>query len=75
MRQTRYVSVSKKTELVHIETPLGIVNVWLGLNGSDGSRRERVEYIPNNSFGEPKVKMLNDTVALLAIEELEGTTK
>lgn len=59
----------KKDDVLHIETPLGIVNIYVGLTDIQGRRTERVEYIPNNYAGEPKINLLNDVCAILAKEE------
>lgn len=40
---------------LHVETPLGIVNIYVGLRDATGRRVERIEVIPNNYAGEPKV--------------------
>jgi hypothetical protein len=57
--------------LLHVETPLGIVNIYTQLNDSEGRRVERVEYIPNDYAGEPKVATDNGTRAIRAVEQTE----
>src|ERR1041384_5361304 len=42
---------------LHIETPLGIVNITIGLHDADGRRVVSVETIPNDYVGEPKVTL------------------
>lgn len=42
-------------DVLHIETPLGIVNIRVGLSDSRGRRVESIEVIPNRYKGEPKV--------------------
>lgn len=74
MSNIRSITARKNDRLIHVETPLGIVNIYLGLTGADGSRRERIEYLLNDYSGEPRVKMSNDTLALLAIEEVRNET-
>ena len=44
-------------KVLHIETPLGIVNIRVGLEDSSGQRVEAIEIIPNNFAGEPKVEV------------------
>jgi hypothetical protein len=52
-RKTRSV-VAGDGELVHVETPLGIVN---GLRDRHGRRVDTVEMIPNTYAGEPRVRV------------------
>jgi hypothetical protein len=40
---------------LHIETPLGIVNITVGLTDFKGRRVDSVEVIPSNGSGDPKV--------------------
>lgn len=58
-RHTRVIAVDPegrtKTRLLHVETPLGIVNIYLGLTDIKGRRVERVDMLPNNYSGERKV--------------------
>ena len=44
-----------RARIVHIETTLGIVNVYVGLRDAHGRRVERVEMLPNRYAGEPLV--------------------
>ncbi len=44
-----------RARVVHVETELGIVNVYVGLTDNAGRRVERVEMIPNTYAGEPQV--------------------
>jgi hypothetical protein len=41
--------------LLHVETPLGIVNIRAGLSDRRGRRVDSIEVIPSNSSGERKV--------------------
>jgi hypothetical protein len=41
--------------LLHVETPLGIVNIYVGLHDSNGRRVENVQFRPNDYAGENKV--------------------
>lgn len=43
--------------LLHIETELGIVNIYCGLTDMKGRRVERVNIIPDNYIGENKVAL------------------
>lgn len=58
-RNTRVITIDpngrRKTRLLHVETPLGIVNIWVGLTDIKGRRVERVDMLPNNYSGERKV--------------------
>jgi len=47
-----------RARIVHVETPLGIVNIYVGLTDIKGRRVEAVEMIPNEYAGEPKVKVV-----------------
>ena len=49
-------TISHDKELLHIETPLGIVNIRVGLFDQKGRRVNSIEVIPNNYAGDPKVK-------------------
>ena len=42
-------------KVLHIETPLGIINIRVGLEDVEGRSVEAIEIIPNNFAGEPKV--------------------
>lgn len=53
-RKVRRATVGKD-ELLHVETPLGIVNIRTGLTDRHGRRVDSVEIIPNRYAGEPKV--------------------
>lgn len=44
-----------RARIVHVETTLGIVNIYVGLRDAHGRRVERVEMIPNRYAGEPLV--------------------
>ncbi len=48
-----------RSRIVHVETELGIVNVYVGLTDSEGHRVERVEMIPNQYAGEPVVHVMD----------------
>lgn len=41
--------------LVHVETPLGLVNIWTGLVDGAGRRVNRIEVHPNEGAGELRV--------------------
>jgi hypothetical protein len=53
MRDMR--TIHHKRGTLHVETPLGIVNITVGLNDTAGRRVEAVTFRPNNFAGEPKV--------------------
>ena len=46
---------NKKDDVLHIEVPLGIVNIRVGLEDADGNKVDSVEFLPNDYAGEPKV--------------------
>lgn len=41
--------------LLHVETPLGIVNIRVGLHDRKGRRVESIEVLENRYAGQPKV--------------------
>lgn len=48
-------SVSHRSGILHVETPLGIVNIHVGLTDRKGRRVEAICMLPNRYAGEPKV--------------------
>lgn len=54
MRRTHAISL-KAGQLLHVETPNGIVNIRTGLSDSAGREVDSVETIPNRYSGEAKV--------------------
>lgn len=55
MLDIQRVTVKRGTRIVHVETPLGIVNIHVGLSDARGRRVENVQMRPNQYAGEPKV--------------------
>lgn len=55
-RRQRSVTV-KAGDLLHVETPLGIVNIRAGLTDSLGRRVDSIETLPNDYAGEPRVEI------------------
>jgi hypothetical protein len=49
------VNPGPRVEIVHVETELGIVNIYLGLRTEGGRRIEAVFMDPNQYAGEPRV--------------------
>lgn len=47
----------KDNQLLHVETPLGIVNIRTGLRDMHGCRVDSIEIIPNRYAGEPPVTL------------------
>ncbi len=43
----RITHYGRKDPLLHIETPLGIVNIRVGLTNMDGNKVESIEVIPD----------------------------
>jgi len=52
----RVSMMRSRDPLLHIETPLGIINIRVGLHDSQGRRVESIEVIPNNYCDEPAVR-------------------
>ena len=48
-------TVVHRKGILHVETPLGIVNIHVGLHEQKGRDVERVSMLPNQYAGEPKV--------------------
>ena len=48
-------SVVHRKGVLHVETPLGIVNIYVGLTDIRGRRIEAITLNPNRYAGEPKV--------------------
>ena len=48
-------TIVHRNGILHVETPLGIVNIHVGLNDSKGRRVEAIMPIPNAYAGERKV--------------------
>lgn len=49
------VAALKSGTVVHVETPLGIINIRVGLSDANGRSVDAVEIIPSNYVGERKV--------------------
>lgn len=47
--------VNIRKGLLHVETPLGIVNIYVGLTDRRGRKVETIEMIPTALAGEPMV--------------------
>ena len=48
-------SISHRQGILHVETPLGIVNIHVGLTDNKGRKVEAISMLPNRYAGEPKV--------------------
>mgnify|MGYP001619006891 CR=1 FL=1 len=48
-------TISLRKGCLHVETPLGIVNITVGLSDTEGRRVESIETIACQCHGEPKV--------------------
>lgn len=55
MRSIVFTERNRSDNLLHVETPLGIVNIRIGLRDATGRRVDSVEVIPNAYAGEPEV--------------------
>lgn len=51
----RITHYGKRDNLLHVETPLGIVNIRVGLRNAKGQRVESIELVPNRFAGHPEV--------------------
>ena len=51
LHDTLNITPSKGKRIIHIETPLGIVNIRLGLRDKDGREVEAIEAIPDVQNG------------------------
>lgn len=47
--------LSIRKGLLHVETPLGIINIRVGLQDVKGRNVESIEVIPSCYVGEPKI--------------------
>lgn len=52
---TKQKTVVLEKGRLHVETPLGIVNITVGLSDRHGRRVESIEVIPNSYAGHKKV--------------------
>lgn len=57
MRSIRWIAPTTPDKCLHVETPLGIVNIRIGLRDADGRRVDSIEVIPNQYVGEPEVTL------------------
>jgi hypothetical protein len=67
-------TVVLRNGMLHVETPLGIVNITVGLHDSNGKRVDSIEVIPSNYAGEPK-RTRDGYANTRIIEEQEGTNQ
>lgn len=51
-----FKTVNLKHGMLHVETPLGIVNIMVGLSDSEGRRVNAIQVIPDESIGSKKVR-------------------
>jgi len=49
------VTWTKKTDVIHVETPLGIINIRCKLHDSEGRNVDSIEILNKDYAGEPKV--------------------
>ncbi len=72
MSDMRTVVMSERGKsLLHVETPLGIVNIRIGLHDAEGRRVNAVEIIPNEYAGEPRVDV-SGCRSTRMVEEVEA---
>jgi len=53
--EIKSISHNRAGQCLHIETPLGIVNIRVGLSDRRGRRVDSIEVIASNGCGDPKV--------------------
>lgn len=70
MRTIRFFP-RKGSDILHVETPLGIVNIHVGLHDTRGRRVESVTFRPNDYAGERKVRLIGTRF----VENLRPTRK
>jgi hypothetical protein len=68
--KTVSISGEKGAQYLHVETDLGIVNIYVGLRDVEGRRVERIELLPDDYAGQPKVETDNHIRGVRFIEEL-----
>lgn len=51
-------AIRLRNGFLHVETPLGIVNIMVGLSDHHGRRVDRIEVIPLSYPGEKKILIL-----------------
>ncbi len=49
------VHVKRGARIVHVETPLGVINIHIGLRDQQGRRVETISISGNNYSGDPLV--------------------
>ena len=60
-KEVRETTIQKRDDYIHIETPLGIVNIYPGLHDQRGRRVDAIEMIPNDRYaGERIVRRMGD---------------
>ncbi len=69
-----YDTPRKKDRKLHVETDLGIVNITIGLEDTEGRRVEHVEIVPNNYTGQSQVATDEDVRGVRMVELKEGET-
>ena len=60
MAEMQTVTPKRGTRIIHVETPLGIVNIHIGLTDRHGRRVENIQMRPNEYAGEPRVKRIGN---------------
>ena len=70
MAEVQTVIPKRGVRVIHVETPLGIVNIHLGLSDMKGRRVENIQMRPNEYAGEPRVKKIGNRFV-----ELKGRKK
>ena len=58
LRDMQTVTPKRGIKCIHVETPLGIVNIWIDLTDAKGRKVETVEMIPNHYSGESDVQVV-----------------
>lgn len=58
MKSINFSNRKNRGECLHIETDLGIINIYVSMVDSLGRRNECIEILPNNYAGEKRVRLI-----------------
>lgn len=71
MRSVRWINPREDDKTLHVETPLGIVNIIVGLTDHEGRRVDAIQIIPNRYAGEPFVMVDGGNTRLVELLDPE----
>lgn len=69
------VKPQRGARVIHVETPLGIVNIHLGLEDRHGRRVENVQMQPNDYAGELPVRTIGNRFVELKKRPRSGVSQ